>query len=235
MANAGPDQVVNENATVTLSGTATDPDVGEKPSYTWTQVGGPILTLLNSNTPHPTFHISSNMVHNNVSKNAPLTFLLIVNDGIIDSKPSFVKISVNHPPKANQLRENLVTTMIHKSLNIMLTGNDPDADPLRFSIVSGPYEGTLGPITTNGSQTNSATVIYTPQTNFNGSDSFTFKVSDGRLDSSPAEVLVKVNRERQLTQTQTIAGTNISNSTQQHNLIGEQIVCTNNPYWSCRT
>lgn len=68
---------------------------------------------------------------------------------------------------------------------VVLTGFDADGDPLTFSLVAGPVHG-IGAITP-GSPT-SATLIYTPSPNFNGSDSFTFKTNDGRADSATATV-----------------------------------------------
>ena len=52
---------------------------------------------------------------------------------------------------------------------------DPDGDPLTAVLVSGPSHGTLT-LNANGSFT------YTPNANFNGTDSFTYRASDGTLD-----------------------------------------------------
>ena len=53
-------------------------------------------------------------------------------------------------------------------------------------IVTGPAHGVLGSITDDGS------VIYTPDANFTGTDSFTYKASDGTTDSPPATVTLEV-------------------------------------------
>ena len=42
-ANAGPDQSVASGAAVTLSGSGSDPDVGDVLSYAWPQTGGSLL------------------------------------------------------------------------------------------------------------------------------------------------------------------------------------------------
>ena len=52
--NAGPDQTVQNNVTVQLSGTATDPD-GDTITYQWTQLSGTAVTLSNSTTLTPSF------------------------------------------------------------------------------------------------------------------------------------------------------------------------------------
>ena len=59
--------------------------------------------------------------------------------------------------------------------------SDPDGDPLSAVLGSGPSHGTLT-LNANGSFT------YTPAANFNGSDSFTYRASDGTLTSNLATV-----------------------------------------------
>lgn len=73
---------------------------------------------------------------------------------------------------------------------ITLTGSDPESAALTFSIVTGPANGSLGPIVPINAT--SASVQYSPNGNYNGPDSFTFKVNDGSLDSSPATVSITV-------------------------------------------
>ena len=77
-----------------------------------------------------------------------------------------------------------VTTMEDMPLEISLMGSDPD--PLAYSTVTGPSHGSL-----DGTAPN---LTYTPNMNFNGSDSFTFKVNDGTLDSALATVSITVTR-----------------------------------------
>jgi hypothetical protein len=81
---------------------------------------------------------------------------------------------------------------------ITLSASDAQQCELTFSIVSGPTNGTLGSIANNacasGSpNTDTASVTYTPNANFSGSDSFTYKVNDGALDSNTATVSITVN------------------------------------------
>ncbi|MBI4661195.1 MAG: tandem-95 repeat protein [Verrucomicrobia bacterium] len=68
---------------------------------------------------------------------------------------------------------------------IELTGTDSDGANLTFAIVQGAQNGTLA-----GSP---PTVTYTPNSNFNGTDYFTFKVNDTFQDSSPATVTIVVS------------------------------------------
>src|SRR4030095_4154006 len=65
---------------------------------------------------------------------------------------------------------------------------------LTFSIVTGPSNGSLGSVsaaTCSGGNC-TATVTYTPGPDYNGSDSFTFKASDGAINSNPSTVNITV-------------------------------------------
>ncbi len=69
---------------------------------------------------------------------------------------------------------------------ITLTATDAEGNPLTYSIVTQPANGTL-----NGTPPN---VIYTPAANYNGTDRFTFKANDGLFDSTVATVKMSVTR-----------------------------------------
>ena len=75
----------------------------------------------------------------------------------------------NTPPLAiNQA----VSTDEDAPVNVTLTGSDADNNPITFEIVASPAHGVLGGI--------GSTRLYTPSANYYGSDSFTFRVSDGK-------------------------------------------------------
>jgi|GEM_PF-2234808 len=65
---------------------------------------------------------------------------------------------------------------------------DPDDDPLQYSLVSSAASGT---VMINDEATGSFT--YIPAPNFHGTDSFTFRVSDDRVNSNVATVVITVN------------------------------------------
>ncbi len=87
----------------------------------------------------------------------------------------------NDPPTANPQS---VTTPEDTALGIVLTGSDPNLDPLSFSIVTGPTHGGLTGVLPN--------LTYTPALNYHGPDSFTFRAFDGALYSAPATVSITV-------------------------------------------
>jgi hypothetical protein len=88
---------------------------------------------------------------------------------------------LNTPPTAN---DNLVETPEDTAVGITLTGGDVDGSALTFSVVSGPSHGELSGTAPN--------LTYDPNTDFNGTDGFTFTTNDGSVDSSPATVEITV-------------------------------------------
>ena len=89
-------------------------------------------------------------------------------------------------PVANGLS---VMTDEDTPVSISLIGSDPDGDPLTFSIVRQPANGSLGSLTQM--PPSSAGVIYTPAPDFFGPDTVKFQVSDGQ-GSAMATVMITV-------------------------------------------
>ncbi len=121
------------------------------------------------------------------------TLLLSVLDGDIrpneSSHNAYAQIYSNPAtPKPTANNENIQTNS-GAPLQITLTGTDPIAgDQLTFTVVTPPQHGTLTP----GSV--SSVVFYTPNTGFSGTDSFTYKATDGQgVDSNIATVTITVN------------------------------------------
>ncbi|WP_165371667.1 beta strand repeat-containing protein [Pseudolysobacter antarcticus] len=93
----------------------------------------------------------------------------------------------NNPPSANAVA---ATTLEDTASTITLSGADPESAALTFSIVTPPSKGTLGTVTAVNST--SATVVYTPNLDANGSDSFTYVSNDGQSNSTPATVSLTI-------------------------------------------
>ena len=81
-------------------------------------------------------------------------------------------------------QDQAVSTNEDTEKSITLTASDANGDSLTFSVVSGPTNGTL-----TGTAPN---LTYTPDANYNGPDSFTFKANDGLADSNTATVSITV-------------------------------------------
>ncbi len=89
---------------------------------------------------------------------------------------------VNNPPSADPL---FPSVSEGKTVDITLSGSDPDGDSLSYMLVSDPSHGTL--------QGYIPSLSYTPDENYSGEDSFFYKVSDGQLDSDSAEVVIRID------------------------------------------
>lgn len=88
---------------------------------------------------------------------------------------------VNKPPTAEPLS---VTTKEDTPASITLAGSDHDNDPLTYSVITEPAHGRLTGTVPN--------LNYRPERDFNGQDSFTFEVNDGKVDSTAATVSITV-------------------------------------------
>ncbi len=75
------------------------------------------------------------------------------------------------------------------SLTISLTASDPDGDKISsYSITSQPSNGQITSLNSN-----TGDVTYSPNSNFNGSDSFTYTATDGQATSSAGTINITVN------------------------------------------
>ena len=102
--------------------------------------------------------------------------------GFADGSVSVTVSPVDDPPLAYDLA---VVTTEDVDLPIQLEAADVDGDPLGFSIVAGPSQGTL-----TGAP---PLVTYRPNPGFHGSDSFTFLATANGADSDPATVSIRVD------------------------------------------
>ena len=83
------------------------------------------------------------------------------------------------------------------AVGITLVGSDVEICELAFSVVNGPDNGSLSPITDQecaegDPNTDSALVTYTPFDGFVGQNSFTYVINDGSNDSNEATVSIAV-------------------------------------------
>ncbi len=173
-ATEGEGVMTEEDTPVSITLLGSDPD-GDP--LTYTVVTGPSHGRLSGKAPKLTYTPQPNF-------NGSDSFTFNVNDGTVDGVPVTVLImvkAVNDPPTAN---DDSVTTQEDTLVSITLAGCDPDGDVLSYSVVKGPSHGSL-----SGTGPN---LTYTPNANFNGSDSFLFKVNDGTVDSAAATVSIQL-------------------------------------------
>src|SRR5688572_9274212 len=173
-ANDQPVNVVEDTPTgITLTGS--DP---ENDPLTYSIVTTPAHGTLSGTAPDVTYTP-------NLNYNGPDNFTFRTNDGIYNSDlvgtVAITVTPVNDAPIANNQSVNAIEDV---GQAITLTGSDVDGNTLTYSIVTGPTNGVL-----TGTLPN---LTYTSNLNYNGSDSFTFKVNDGTVDSNVATVSITI-------------------------------------------
>lgn len=86
------------------------------------------------------------------------------------------------------------TTAQNVAIPVTLTATDVSGIPLIFSIVSNPTHGTVSAITqpTEGTEVQTATLTYTPDANFSGTDTFTFIANNGSNSNIATETVTIV-------------------------------------------
>jgi hypothetical protein len=131
----GNNQTINEGNPVTLDGTASsDPD-SDPLTFTWTQLSGPAVTLSDPHSSTPTF-TAPQVNHGGET----LVFQLVVNDGLTDSTPNDVTITVldvDDPPACDLAQPSLATLWPpnHKLVSIGIEGiSDPNDDTVTVTI-----------------------------------------------------------------------------------------------------
>lgn len=123
------------------------------------------------------------------------TFTYKVNDGSLDSNIATVTITVSSENDApligsNQSETTNEDTLVSFTLN-SATDIDVPAQTLQYKLITGPTNGTLSNCITSGSYTTDITCDYTPNLNFNGTDTFTYRANDTLADS-PTEATVTI-------------------------------------------
>jgi hypothetical protein len=170
------DQSLTTDEDASASVVLTGSDV-EMSALSFVVLAEPTNGVLSGIAPNLTYTPNSNF-------NGSDSFTFKVNDGTSDSAAATVSIivtAVNDAPVANNQS---VTTDEDAGASIVLTGSDIDMSALSFALLTVPANGTLSGTAPN--------LTYTPNSNFNGSDSFTFKVNDGTSDSAAATVSIIV-------------------------------------------
>jgi RHS repeat-associated protein len=179
VANAGPDQKVDNDSTVQLSGIASSDTDGDTLSYNWSISSAPngsTAALVSADTVTPEFQPDQTGVY---------VIQLTVNDGALDSSPDLVEITLdpvaipNTAPIANAGPDQTVDS----GSVVQLSGaasSDIDGDTLSYnwSISSAPNGSTVALVNTD-------TVAPEFQPDQTGVYIIQLTVNDGALDSSP--------------------------------------------------
>jgi len=178
--SAGNDQSVDTNASVSLSGTATDD--GTVSGVAWTQTAGTTVTLTNADALNASFTAPSS--------SDTLTFELEATDDVGIKTTDTINITVapqvNVAPVAQALSE---STAHNTAVTSAVTATDANGDALTYSVVANVTKGSLSFNTSTGNFT------YTPNSGVSGTDTFTFKANDGEADSNTATITINIAAE----------------------------------------
>ena len=183
--------IVNNTSSLDITLDGTDVD-GDNLTYTVVATNNGTVTINGSTaTYEPT-----------QDWNGTDTFTYLANDGTEDSNTATVTITVNAVNDAPVTQNVSFTTDEDTPYTESYTAyvSDIDGDNLTITTVTDPTNGTA----TCDDATN---CTYTPNQDFNGTDSFTYKVNDGELDSNISTVSVTINPVNDAPTTDDIATT----------------------------
>jgi hypothetical protein len=186
VASAGADQTAAEGTIVTLDGSAsTDPD-GDPLTYLWEQVAGPTVTLSDATSAQPSFTAPSVPVGG-----ATLTFRLVVSDGVHDSQPETVDVTITNVNQAPDADAGDDQTVQEGSSVTLHAGDsfDPDGEALTYE-----WTQTAGTAVTLSDPTAASPDFTAPPVGSAGETlSFTVIVSDGVAQSTDEVAIVVTN------------------------------------------
>lgn len=131
---------------------------------------------------------SPNLVYTPIADyNGSDSFTYRASDLDSDSPAVTVSITVNPVVDIPVANAKSVSLAEEGNVNITLTGYDPDSGaPLTYAVVTGPAHGKL--------QGTPPYLSYRPDFDYLGNDTFTFKVNNGKADSLPAAVSIKITQ-----------------------------------------
>lgn len=161
---------LNQNGTYDFTLTGTDPD---NLPLTFEITKNPSLGLISGTSPDLTYTPYENMYGVDTLK-------FKANNGSKNSLEKTITFIINGAPIATSSSYDTTT---NTDVNITLLAVDPENDVLTYTIVSQP---TLGSLTGTAPD-----LIYTSGS-VSGTDSFTFKVFDGQLESFDATVTINI-------------------------------------------
>ena len=116
--------------------------------------------------------------------NGTETITYTVSDGTLTDETGTLTITVTAVNDVPLTSDVSTVTLINTNAVITLDASDVDGDALTYSVVDDPTNGTVS--------LNEGIATYVPSTDFTGSDSFTYKVNDGTVDSETATVSITV-------------------------------------------
>ncbi len=176
---------------ILATGTLVATDV-DSPSLTYSLVSTAdahgTVTITNASTGAYTYKTDLNY-------NGPASFTFKANDGSLDSNTATVTINisaVNDAPVSTVLSYAATedtTLNVNQALGLQTGGSDVDnaTNTLQVIVVTQPNRG--GSLSVNQA---TGAFTYTPALNWNGTETFTYKLNDGQLDSNTSTVTFNI-------------------------------------------
>jgi hypothetical protein len=209
IANPGFPQTVDEGTLVQLNGNASsDPDSDYPLSYRWRQVQGPPVDLEWATTALPTF-TAPQVSHTEPALSLELVFELIANDGLADSAPATVTITVldvDAPPRCDlaQVSPTMLWPPDHGLGRVAIGGvNDPDNDQMTLTVTGvtqdEPIQGLGDGDTSPDAVLQGDKVLLRAERSGSGNGRVyrvSFTADDGHGGSCPGAVMVCVPHDR---------------------------------------
>ncbi len=185
VANAGTNQTVAVNATVTLNGTGSnDPDILPSGAaivagaFTWTQIAGIPVDLADPTSATPSFEAVFGGVY---------IFSLAVSDGL-DSSVNVAEVTITVTDTTTPVAQNQTLNIrSNQAKGVHPIATDPDNTKFIWAVASQPQHGRL-----DGFNDRTGGVIYIPDYGYYGTDSFTMTASDGVNVSLPATITFNI-------------------------------------------
>jgi len=178
---------VNDTPSATAQSVSGNEDAAQSITLAGSDPEGSSLTYaLASNPSHGSASLSGNTVTYTPAANYNGTdsFTFTVSDGAATSSAATVSITINAVNDTPSATAQSVSGNEDAAQSITLAGSDPEGSSLTYALASNPSHGSAS--------LSGNTVTYTPTADYNGSDSFTFTVSDGAATSSAATVSITV-------------------------------------------
>ena len=181
--DAGPDafddSVSTEEDTAVNGDVSTNDDEGDTPA-TYAVNGGPSNGTLTSFNNDGTFTYTPNADFNGTD-----TFTYTITDADGDTDTATVTITVDAGPDA--VDDNFNTEEDSAVGGDVSTNDDEGDTPATYAVNTGPSNGTITSFNSDG------TFIYTPNADFNGTDTFTYTITDADGDTDTATVTITVD------------------------------------------
>lgn len=194
-------QTEGNAATVTLTILdANNPPVAQDQSIT-TEQGQAVeitLTALDADNEPSSFRVLSQPTNGTLSGGdgpkllyqpqanylGPDEFSFQASDGQSSSATATVRLQMTDQNTAPVAQDSGVELKMNTSANFVLQAQDGESNPLTFQILTNPINGVLTGVAPK--------FLYTPNTNFAGSDRLSFQVNDGEFDSGVGTVIIVV-------------------------------------------